>query len=148
MNNKLKIFLWAIGTIWVISLFSGSNNSIQSAQSINASDSSTVQEEIAPSEEYSVPSTDIEDPSEDTYDDSSSYDSSSDDSETEDTSDSGLSNDDTYINSNGNEIHSPAYSENNSVPEGASAQCNDGEYSFSQHRSGTCSRHGGVATWL
>src|SRR5665213_301752 len=35
-----------------------------------------------------------------------------------------------------------------SVPPGASAQCRDGTYSYSQHRSGTCSHHGGVAVWL
>ena len=35
-----------------------------------------------------------------------------------------------------------------SVPAGATARCRDGTYSFSQHRSGTCSRHGGVAAWL
>ena len=34
------------------------------------------------------------------------------------------------------------------VPEGASARCRDGTYSFSRHHSGTCSRHGGVAQWL
>jgi hypothetical protein len=28
------------------------------------------------------------------------------------------------------------------------AQCKDGSYSMSQHRSGTCSHHGGVANWL
>jgi len=33
-------------------------------------------------------------------------------------------------------------------PPGATAQCQDGTYSFSQHRSGTCSYHGGVAVWL
>ncbi len=33
-------------------------------------------------------------------------------------------------------------------PAGATAQCRDGTYSFSQHHSGTCSYHGGVATWL
>lgn len=31
------------------------------------------------------------------------------------------------------------------VPDGASAVCRDGTYSFSRQRSGTCSRHGGVA---
>jgi hypothetical protein len=31
---------------------------------------------------------------------------------------------------------------------GATARCRDGTYSFSKHRSGTCSHHGGVATWL
>jgi hypothetical protein len=30
----------------------------------------------------------------------------------------------------------------------ASAQCRDGTYSFSAHRRGTCSHHGGVAAWL
>lgn len=34
------------------------------------------------------------------------------------------------------------------APAGATAQCRDGTYSFSQHRSGTCSRHGGVSRWL
>jgi hypothetical protein len=35
-----------------------------------------------------------------------------------------------------------------SPPPGATAHCRDGTYSFSQHRSGTCSHHGGVAAWL
>jgi hypothetical protein len=30
-------------------------------------------------------------------------------------------------------------------PGGATAQCNDGTYSYSAHRQGTCSHHGGVA---
>ncbi len=59
---------------------------------------------------------------------------------------SGLSNDNHYTNTYGNEVHSPAYSE--SIPVGASAQCRDGTYSFSQSRRGTCSHHGGVAKWL
>jgi PBP1b-binding outer membrane lipoprotein LpoB len=57
-----------------------------------------------------------------------------------------LSNDNYYTNVNGNEVHSPAYS--NSVPVGATAICGDGTYSFSQNRRGTCSRHGGVSQWL
>jgi hypothetical protein len=32
-----------------------------------------------------------------------------------------------------------------SPPPGATAVCRDGSYSFSRHRRGTCSRHGGVA---
>lgn len=36
----------------------------------------------------------------------------------------------------------------NSPPPGATAQCKDGTYSFSQHRGGTCSHHGGVSRWL
>lgn len=35
-----------------------------------------------------------------------------------------------------------------SVPYGATAICRDGTYSYSQHRSDTCSHHGGVAQWL
>ena len=59
---------------------------------------------------------------------------------------SNLSNDNYYINTAGNKVHSPAYS--NTVPAGASARCIDGSYSFSQSRRGTCSHHGGVAEWL
>ena len=33
-------------------------------------------------------------------------------------------------------------------PNGATAKCRDGTMSFSAHRSGTCSRHGGVAQWF
>jgi hypothetical protein len=33
-------------------------------------------------------------------------------------------------------------------PVGATAICKDGTYSYSQHRRGTCSHHGGVAIWL
>lgn len=33
-------------------------------------------------------------------------------------------------------------------PPGATARCVDGTYSYSQHRSGTCSHHGVVAQWL
>jgi hypothetical protein len=56
-----------------------------------------------------------------------------------------LSNDNYYINSQGNEVHSPANAP--SIPPGASARCADGTYSFSQSRRGTCSHHGGVAEW-
>jgi outer membrane biosynthesis protein TonB len=61
---------------------------------------------------------------------------------------SGLSNNNYYTNVDGNQVHSPADSTNGQVPAGATAQCNDGTYSFSQHHSGTCSGHGGVANWL
>ncbi|HSX09883.1 MAG TPA: DUF3761 domain-containing protein [Candidatus Saccharimonadales bacterium] len=61
---------------------------------------------------------------------------------------SGLSNNNYYQNVNGNEVHAPAHSTDNSVPAGATAKCGDGTYSFSQHHSGTCSHHGGVAEWL
>jgi hypothetical protein len=58
-----------------------------------------------------------------------------------------LSNDNHYTNVDGQSVHSPAYS-SGGVPAGATAQCADGTYSFSQHRQGTCSHHGGVARWL
>lgn len=51
-----------------------------------------------------------------------------------------------YTNSQGQWVPSPAYSP--SAPAGASAKCRDGTYSFSQSRRGTCSHHGGVASWL
>jgi Protein of unknown function (DUF3761) len=39
-------------------------------------------------------------------------------------------------------------STDSNVPVGATARCVDGTYSYSQHRSGTCSHHGGVVEWL
>jgi hypothetical protein len=52
----------------------------------------------------------------------------------------------TYVNSKGETVKRP---ENcSAVPQGATAQCRDGSYSFSQSRRGTCSHHGGVAKWL
>jgi hypothetical protein len=52
----------------------------------------------------------------------------------------------TYVNSKGQTVPRP---ENCSAPPpGATAQCRDGSYSFSQSRRGTCSHHGGVAKWL
>jgi len=58
-----------------------------------------------------------------------------------------LSNNRVYTNVDGRTVHSPAYS-SRGIPAGASAQCHDGSYSFSQHRPGTCSHHGGVAKWF
>jgi hypothetical protein len=55
---------------------------------------------------------------------------------------------DHYRNKDGQVIHSPAKSTADQVPSGASAKCRDGTYSFSQHRRGTCSHHGGVGDWL
>ena len=52
----------------------------------------------------------------------------------------------TYANSKGETVKRP---ENCSeAPQGATAQCRDGSYSFSRSRRGTCSHHGGVANWL
>ncbi len=51
-----------------------------------------------------------------------------------------------YTNSKGHKVQSPT--KYNSAPAGATAECNDGTYSFSQSRRGTCSHHGGVKRWL
>ena len=51
----------------------------------------------------------------------------------------------TYTNVDGNSVPRPYVAP--SIPSGASAQCRDGTYSFSQNRRGTCSHHGGVETW-
>jgi Protein of unknown function (DUF3761) len=53
-----------------------------------------------------------------------------------------------YVNKSGVEVHSPAHTKSGTAPTGATAQCRDGTYSFSQHRRGTCSHHRGVAGWL
>ncbi|KAB1856847.1 DUF3761 domain-containing protein [Acinetobacter tandoii] len=51
-----------------------------------------------------------------------------------------------YVNSKGNYVPSPRKS--NTKPNGATAKCRDGTWSFSQSTRGTCSRHGGVSSWL
>lgn len=53
-----------------------------------------------------------------------------------------------YFNSKGVWVPSPQRTPGNKAPEGATARCRDGTYSFSQSRRGTCSHHGGVAEWL
>jgi len=52
----------------------------------------------------------------------------------------------TYVNSKGQTVPRPETC--SGPPRGATAQCRDGTYSFSQSRRGTCSHHGGVAKWL
>jgi hypothetical protein len=52
----------------------------------------------------------------------------------------------TYVNVDGKRVPSPVFSDKK--PAGATARCRDGSYSFSQHRQGTCSHHGGVAEWF
>jgi hypothetical protein len=51
-----------------------------------------------------------------------------------------------YINVSGNCVPSPSSAP--AAAAGATARCNDGTYSHSQHHQGTCSSHGGVAAWL
>jgi hypothetical protein len=48
-----------------------------------------------------------------------------------------------YKNVSGHCVHRPS-----SSPAGATAQCRDRTYSYSEHASGTCSHHGGVARWI
>jgi Protein of unknown function (DUF3761) len=64
------------------------------------------------------------------------------------TSESDLTSHGHYINKDKQVVHSPSRTITGKTPSGASAQCRDGSYSFSQHHSGTCSHHGGVARWL
>lgn len=51
-----------------------------------------------------------------------------------------------YTNTDGVQVQSPTHY--TAPPAGATAICRDGTYSFSKHRRGTCSCHGGVAKWL
>ena len=48
-----------------------------------------------------------------------------------------------YKNVSGHCVHRPS-----SSLSGATAKCRDGSYSYSEHASGTCSHHGGVAVWI
>lgn len=52
----------------------------------------------------------------------------------------------TYVNSKGQTVKRPETCSGS--PKGATAQCRDGSYSFSQSRRETCSHHGGVAKWF
>ena len=52
----------------------------------------------------------------------------------------------TYVNAAGNTVCKPV--ESSTQPAGATAECEDGTYSSSESRSGTCSHHGGVQRWL
>lgn len=56
-----------------------------------------------------------------------------------------LTNHHCYGSRSGDEVHSPSRTYNRAAPVGYSAQCRDGTWSFSEHRRGTCSHHGGVA---
>jgi hypothetical protein len=53
-----------------------------------------------------------------------------------------------YTDAKGEVVHAPSSSVSGGVPDGATAKCGDGTYSFSHSRSGTCSRHGGAVQWL
>jgi hypothetical protein len=53
-----------------------------------------------------------------------------------------------YTNRKGDSVHRPAHTVSGAVPAGATAQCRDASYSFSENHRGTCSHHGGVSRWL
>jgi hypothetical protein len=53
-----------------------------------------------------------------------------------------------YTNSSGNRVPRPCGDSTQQCPKSATARCGDGTCSYSQHRSGTCSGHHGVAEWL
>lgn len=50
-----------------------------------------------------------------------------------------------YTARSGHQVHRPVQA--NSAPSGATARCGDGSWSFSESHRGTCSHHGGVASW-
>ena len=122
-----NIWLWIIGSllaVWIFGALAGSNSSTPATQVNGLKSTPTKTEQVSPSSNknnsWSIPQ------------------------EQENT----LSNDNYYTNINGDEVHSPAYSQDNTIPDGASAICADGTYSFSQNHRGTCSHHGGVENWL
>lgn len=47
----------------------------------------------------------------------------------------------TYINVDGHEVKDPRCAEDS---KGSKYLCRDGSFSFSEHRRGACSRHGGI----
>ena len=53
-----------------------------------------------------------------------------------------------YHSRDGSSVHQPAHTHDGSKPEGATAHCRDNTWSFSHTHRGTCSRHGGVASWV
>nr|WP_299857944.1 DUF3761 domain-containing protein [Sphingomonas bacterium] len=53
---------------------------------------------------------------------------------------------DYYTAVSGHRVHRPVQA--SQAPAGASAQCRDRTWSFSENHRGTCSHHGGVARWL
>jgi hypothetical protein len=54
-----------------------------------------------------------------------------------------------YTNSSGHVVPRPCgNTRTDAPPPNSTAVCRDGTYSYSEHRSGTCSGHGGVASFL
>lgn len=51
-----------------------------------------------------------------------------------------------YTAESGDRVHRPMHAAHQ--PAGATARCRDQTWSFSEHRRGTCSHHGGVVRWI
>jgi uncharacterized protein DUF3761 len=95
---------------------------------------------------YSASSDTDSDDTSDSDDDQQVASVDSDDSDGSSYASSGVCDEDSYMSSSGDCVHRPVAAA--TAPVGATAQCNDGTYSFSEHHRGTCSYHGGVADWL
>jgi len=139
--NRHKVLTWAIGILLVVTLASAAGDSTPAPSTQEANVSNQIL--TAPPQQ---PSTATEE-GPDIKTQQAPAPATTENVQPAQPSDS-LSNDNYYINVDGNTVHSPAYSETGQVPAGATAQCRDGTYSFSQHRQGTCSHHGGVIRWL
>ena len=115
------IYKWGLGVLFVLGLAGAASAMTAAPVTQQAAVGAAVQQKV-PAPSYTAPSSPQSQPT--------------------------LSNSNYYTNVSGNTVHAPAYTTDGSVPAGASAQCADGTYSFSQHRRGTCSHHGGVSQWL
>ncbi len=145
MKLKLKPVFWAIGIIGFLAILGGSSSSNTAVKGIQTTITPTIEATATITSVPTITKTPTATPTKKPiYIAPTSTPTPIPTATT--TSSQGLSNDNYYTNSAGNEVHSPAYS--NSVPAGATARCRDGEYSFSQHRRGTCSGHDGVSQWL
>src|SRR5690349_18040721 len=108
MNSKVKKAGIVLGTLFVISALSSSPTTTQKTTNpTNTYSSPVVQQQVEPSVQPTP--VEIQKPVQPTVNNSD------------------LSNDNYYVNTYGNEVHSPAYS--NTVPAGATARCGDGTYS-------------------
>jgi len=148
MSAKTKIILGGIGLFLLLGAIGSASSPKTSVESTQTS--APITKTLTPPNTPTLTPTDTPNPTfipQNPSDNSQQYQQTQSNTPTTGNSQSGLNNNNYYTNSYGNQVHSPAYTTNGSVPAGATAQCNDGTYSFSQHHSGTCSGHGGVATW-
>lgn len=146
---KKKRYIIPLGLATVLIIAGLSNNSSQPTETQGQVQGIQIQSQVPSIDNQLSPRPQQDTTTPDTIaPDNTSFDTILDQDNTSDNSDN-LSNDNYYTNTNGDSIHSPAYNLDNpnEIPAGASAQCNDGTYSFSASRRGTCSHHGGVSVW-